>query len=347
MSQHDQYVGLDVSLTETSIAVIDATDKTIWRGRAPSTPDDIAAAVATRAPHATRIGLESGQLSTWLYHGLKSKGLPVICVDARHAKAALSLKVNKTDANDARGLAQIMRVGWYREVSVKGLDTQAVRALLVVRAKLVSQVTGIKNCVRGVLKTFGRVLPKGLRSQFPARVRTAIAGHDVLEAILKPILKALEGIMAQLLIYDRAVIGHARTDQTTRHLMSAPGVGPVVALAYITGVEDPSRFSSSTSVGAYFGMTPRRYKSGEVDRSGRISKCGDSMVRGLLFEAAKVLMSRTCKPSKLKAQGLALAQRIGSKKATMAIARKLAVILHRMWITGRPFQWSDAVPKAT
>ena len=293
-----------------------------------------------------RIGLESGQLSTWLYHGLKSKGLPVICVDARHAKAALSLKINKTDANDAQGLAQIMRVGWYREVGVKGMDTQAIRALLVVRTKLVSQVTGIKNCVRGVLKTFGRVLPKGLRSQFPARVRAVTDGHDKLPAILEPILKALEALTAQVLTYDRAVLRCARTDQTARHLMSAPGVGPVVALAYITGVEDPRRFSSSASVGAYFGMTPRRYQSGEVDQAGRISKCGDAMVRGLLFEAAKVLMSRTSKPSDLKAQGLALAQRIGNKKATMAIARKLAVILHRMWMTGRPFQWSAAVTEA-
>ena len=130
----------------------------------------------------------------------------MICVDARHAKAALSLKVNKTDANDALGLAQIMRVGWYREVTVKGLDCQAVRALLVARAQIVSQITTLKNSVRGILKTFGRVLPKGLRSQFPARVRAAIDGHPVLEAIIAPMLKVLEAARAQVLVYDRAVI---------------------------------------------------------------------------------------------------------------------------------------------
>jgi len=250
MSKCSQYVGLDVSLKETSICVIDDADKIVWRGRVDSTPEAIATAVKQHAPHAIRIGLESGQLSNWLFHELKRAGLPVICVDARHAKAALSLKVNKTDANDALGLAQIMRVGWYREVTVKGLDCQAVRALLVARAQIVSQITTLKNCVRGILKTFGRVLPKGLRSQFPLRVRAAIDGHPVLEAIIEPTLRVLEAMRAQLLVYDRAVIQRARSDDTARQLMSAPGVGTVVALAYITGVEDPARFKRSSSVAA-------------------------------------------------------------------------------------------------
>jgi len=340
MSKISQYVGLDVSLKETSICVIDEAGKIVWRGRTDTTPEAIASAVKQHAPNAVRIGLESGQLSTWLFHELKAVGLPVICVDARHAKAALSLKVSKTDANDALGLAQIMRVGWYREVSVKGLDCQAVRTLLVVRAQLVSQVTTLKNCVRGVLKTFGLVLPKGLRSQFPGRVRAAIDGHPVLGAIIEPTLLVLEATRAQLIVYDRAIIQRARSDDTARQLMSAPGVGTVVALAYMTGVEDPARFKRSSSVAAYFGMTPRRYQSGEVDRAGHISKCGDGMVRGLLFEAAKVLLSRSARPSALKTWGEALGKRIGPKKATMAVARKLAVILHRMWITGTTLQWN-------
>jgi transposase len=219
MSQSNQYVGLDVSLKETSICVIDDADKIVWRGQVDSTPEAIASAVKRHAPHAVRIGLESGQLSSWLFHELKEAGLPVICVDARHAKAALSLKVNKTDANDALGLAQIMRVGWYREVTVKGLDCQAVRALLVARAQIVSQITTLKNCVRGILKTFGRVLPKGLRSQFSARVRAAIDGHPVLGAIIEPTLQVLEATRAQLLVYDKAVIQRARSDDTARQLM--------------------------------------------------------------------------------------------------------------------------------
>jgi transposase len=153
---------------------------------------------------------------------------------------------------------------------VKGLDCQAERALLVARAQIVSQITTLKNCVRGILKTFGRVLPKGLRSQFPARVRAAIDGHPVLGAIVEPTLQVLEAARAQLLVYDKAVIQRARSDDTARLLMSAPGVGVVVALAYMTGVEDPARFKRSSSVAAYFGMTPRRYQSGEVDHAGRI-----------------------------------------------------------------------------
>ena len=240
MSQSKQYVGLDVSLKETSICVIDDADKIVWRGQVDSTPEAIASAVKQHAPHAVRIGLESGQLSSWLFHELKEAGLPVICVDARHAKAALSLKVNKTDANDALGLAQIMRVGWYREVTVKGLDCQAERALLVARAQIVSQITTLKNCVRGILKTFGRVLPKGLRSQFSARVRAAIDGHPVLGAIIEPTLQVLEATRAQLLVYDKAVIQRARSDDTARLLMSAPGVG-VVCL----GLYDRRRGSSA------------------------------------------------------------------------------------------------------
>jgi transposase len=344
MSQSNihQYVGLDVSLKETSICVVDEAAKIVWRGRTESTPQAIAGAIKRHARHVVRIGLESGQLSTWLFHGLKERSLPVICIDARHAKAALSLKVNKTDANDALGLAQIMRVGWYREVAVKGVDGQAIRALLVVRAQLVSQITTLKNTVRGILKTFGLVLRTGLRSQFPKQVREAIQDNPVLAAIVEPTLRVLEATRAQLLVYDRAVIQRARNDETARQLMSAPGVGAVVVLAYMAGVESPARFRRSSSVGAYFGMTPARYQSGEVDRAGRVSKCGDGMVRSLLFEAAKVLLSRSARPCALQSWGQALAKRIGSKKATMAVARKLAVILHRMWMTGDTFCWPMA-----
>ena len=340
MSKRSQYVGLDVSLKETSIAVIDEADKVVWRGRVASTPEAIAEALKKHAPRAMRIGLEAGQLSSWLYHGLVAKGLPVSCIDARHAKAALSLKVNKTDANDALGIAQIMRVGWYREVAVKGHDCQALRALLIVRSQIVSQVTTLKNRVRGILKTFGRILPKKLRATFIASVREAIHGDATLEPILEPMLRTLAATMEQLQVYDRATIKHARSDDTARLLMTAPGVGTIVAMGYITGIETPARFSYSSSVGAYFGMTPKRYQSGEVDKAGRVSKCGDGMVRGLLFEAAKVLLSRSAKPSDLQSWGRALAKRIGSKKATMAVARKLAVILHRMWTTGEPFRWT-------
>ena len=344
MSNMKQFVGLDVSLAETSIVVVDDNDKVLWRGSTASTPDAIAEALKKHAPRAERVGLEAGQLSAWLYHGLKAKDWPVICIDARHAKAALSLRLNKTDTNDALGLAQLMRVGWYREVTVKGHDCQALRALLVVRAQLVSQVTTLKNCVRGILKTFGRVLPKKLRASYIASVREIAEGDAVLEPIVMPMLKTIAATMEQLHVYDRSVHRIAREDETARHLMTAPGVGPIVVLAYITGVETPARFARSSAIGAYFGMTPRRYQSGEVDKAGRISKCGDSLVRGYLYEAAKVLLSRSAKPSDLQVWGRGLMRRIGRKKATTAVARKLSVILHRMWTTGEPFRWMAAPP---
>ena len=232
-----------------------------------------------------------------------------------------------------------MRVGWFREVSVKDHDCQALRALLVARAQIVSQITTLKNCMRGILKTFGHVLPKKLRASYIASVREVVEGNVTLEPIIMPMLKTLAATMEQLQVYDRSVHRIAREDETARHLMTTPGVGTIVVLGYMTGVETPARFARSSSVGAYFGMTPRRYQSGEVDHAGRVSKCGDGMVRGLLFEAAKVLLSRSAKPSDLKAWGRSLMRRIGKKKATMAVARKLAVILHRMWSTGEPFRW--------
>jgi RimJ/RimL family protein N-acetyltransferase len=219
MSKSSQYVGLDVSLKKTSICVIDDADKIVWRGQVDSTREAIASAVKQHAPHAVRIGLKSGQVSSGLFHELKEGGLPIICVDARHAKAALSLKVDKTDASDA-GLAQIMRVGWYREVTLKGPDGQAARALLVARAQTASQITTLKHCMRGILKTFGRFLPKGLGGQSPGRVRAAIRGHPVLEAIIEPTLRVLKAMRAQLLVHDRAVIQMARSDDTARQLMS-------------------------------------------------------------------------------------------------------------------------------
>jgi transposase len=237
MSQSKHYVGLDVSLKETSISVVDESDRLVWRGRTMSTPVDIAEALQKRAPRAERIGLECGQLSNWLYTGLKAKGLPVICIDARHASATLSLRVNKTDTNDAFGLAQLMRVGWYRETVVKSVDCRYLRSLLVVRQRLVSQITAIKNCVRGVIKGFGRVLPKALKCHFVSKIRAAIDGDLVLEALIEPNLRALEAAMEQLAVYDRTVRAQARDDATVRLLMTAPAVGPVVALAYVTGVE--------------------------------------------------------------------------------------------------------------
>lgn len=338
-----QYVGLDVSDKETSVCVVDETGRPEWQGRCLSTPEAIAAAIRAKAPHLERVGLETGPLSTWHWHGLKELGVPVVCLDARHAKAALSLQTNKTDANDALGLAQIVRTGWYREVQVKTVDAHLVRALIVARAELVAMHRDLSNQVRGVLKVFGLVVGHTSHGGFGARVRELIqGGPDLLGEIVGALLAAWQATGEQLDVLHRRLLRHARAQHTCRRLMSVPGVGAVTAVAFVAAVDDPGRFTHSSSVGAYFGLTPRRYQSGEKDASGGISKRGDALVRCYLFEAANALLTRVTKWCALRVWGLRLTKRLGANKAKVAVARKLAVILHRMWADGSEFHWSSA-----
>lgn len=335
----EQYVGLDVSLELTFVCVVDDGGKTLWQGKCGSTPEAIAATIRARAPLAARVGLESGPLSAWHWHELKKLGVSVVCLDARHAKAALSLQINKSDRNDARGLAQIVRTGWYREVAVKSVDSQMVRTLITTRAQLVHMRVDLANQIRGVLKPFGLLAGKGSSLPFIERVRTLVADGP-LQDVTEVLLSAWQAINVQIGILSRRLIVLARTDETVKRLMTAPGVGVLVALTYVSVIDDPQRFSKSSSVGAYIGLTPRRFQSGEDDYTGHISRCGDKLLRGYLFEAAGIILQRVAKWSTLKAWGTRLAKRIGAKKATVAVARKLAGVLHRMLRDGSEFHWS-------
>ena len=346
MDQQQQYVGLDVSLETTAICVIDDKGAVVWRGKCASTPELITAAVRQHAPAAIRVGLETGQLSNWLTLNLRRRGVPVVCLDARHAKAALSLQINKTDANDAFGLAQIVRTGWYREVAVKSMDAHTLKMLLVARAQLVSQRQATANTIRGLLKTFGLVIARGAKGLFSVRVREQIAGNNVLVAIIEPLLVVWHAVREQVAMFDRQILARARTDAAARHLMTIPGVGVVVALAYTAVIDNPARFRRSASVGAYVGLTPRRYQSGEVDTSGHISRCGDGLLRAYLFEAATVLLCRYSRASTLKTWGLALAKRIGMRRAKVAVARKLAIVMHRVWSDRSEYRWVDVLTAA-
>ncbi|MGV6873868.1 IS110 family transposase [Pseudochelatococcus sp. B33] len=341
MQYYAEYVGLDVSLEETKACVVDEAGKVIWRGKCDSTPEKIEQLVRKHAPNAVRIGFETGILSVWHFHELKKRGLPVICIDARHAKAALSVQINKTDANDALGIAQIVRVGWYREVLVKSMDTYAVRSMIIARSQLVNTGTNIKNTVRGLLKTFGILLPKGSPRRYVMTVRQAIDGNPILLTIMEPMLIALATINEQIEVFDAALRRKARADTVAQRLMTAPGVGVIVALSFIHTIEDPARFGRSRTVGAYLGLTPKRDQSGERDVIGKISRAGDRTMRGLLYEAAGVLLHRCSRPCALKEWGQGLKERLGNKWATVAVARKLAVILHRMWRDGTAFQWQE------
>lgn len=334
------YVGMDVSLKETSICVVNEAGGIVSEGVVISEPDVIAAHIKNRAAGAKRIGLETGPTATWLWHELRARGLPVICIDARHAKAALSMQINKSDRNDALGLARIMQTGWYKQVQVKRLSSHEVRALLSARASLVKIKCDLENQIRGLLKNLGLRIGKAGGNVFSRRVEELIMDRTLLREAIQPLLAMRERVRREIIDLHRKLLALARADDDSRRLMTVPGIGPISALAYRSAIDEPSRFRRSRSVGAYLGLTSRRHASGEIDWSGRISKCGDRMVRTYLFEAAGVLLTRVPRWCALKAWGLRLVKRIGFKKAKVAVARKLAVILHHMWRDGTDFQWS-------
>ena len=337
----EHYVGLDVSLKLTAICVVDRSGKIEREGVVTSDPETIAAFVKSHAPHVARIGLEAGATSTWLWTELNKMGLPVICIDARHAKAALKMQINKSDRNDAVGIARIMQCGWYKEVRVKDLDSHAIKALLVSRALLVKIKRDIENQIRGLLKNLGLVIGRAKMNVFAVRAAELADARPAVAAAVEPLLKARDAVGRQIADLDRKVLRLARNNAQVRRFITVPGVGPITALCFLATIDDPTRFKRSRSVGAYAGLTTRRYASGEIDWTGRISKCGDKMLRTYLYEAANVLLTRIEKWSALKAWGIRLAKRSGLRKAKVAVARKLAVILHRMWIERTEFKWSS------
>jgi transposase len=336
----EYYIGLDVSLKQTSICVVNQIGSIVRENVVDSNPEAIAGFVRSNAPGVVRIGLETGPTATWLWTELKRLGLPMICIDARHAKAVLKMQINKSDRNDAAGIARIMQTGWFKEVRVKDLDSHSVRALLASRALLVKIKRDLENQVRGLLKNLGLVIGRGKFNVFAARAEELIENRPELVAAVRPLLVARAAIEQQVSDLDRKVLALARHDAQVRRFMTIPGIGPITALCFKATIDDPTRFRRSRSVGAYVGLTTRRHASGEVDWSGRISKCGDAMLRMYLFEAAGVLLTRVPKWSALKAWGTRLAKRNGLRKAKVAVARKLAVILHRMWVDGTEFNWS-------
>src|SRR5258707_3576915 len=335
----EHYVGLDVS-KQTSICVVNQVGSVVREGVVDSELEAIATFVRSKAPGAVRIGLETGPTATWLWTELKQLGLPVICIDARHAKAVLKMQINKNDRNDAIGMARIMQTGWFKEVHVKDIASNWVRALLASRALLVKIKRDLENHVRGLLKNLGLVIGRATFNVFAARAEELIEDRPDLVAAVRPLLEARNAVEQQVSELDRKVMKLARRDAQVQRFMTVPGVGPITALAFKATIDDPGRFARSRSVGAYVGLTSRRHASGEIDWSGCISKYGDAMLSSYLFEAAGVLLTRVPKWSAVKAWGVRLAKRNGLRKAKVAVARKLAVILHRMWIDGTEFNWS-------
>lgn len=337
----EQFIGLDVSLKDTFISVREG-GRRIWRGKCPSDPKLIAEAVRKRAPHAERVVFETGPLSVWFYHALTLEGLPAICIDARHAKAALDMARNKTDANDADGLAHLAEAGFYREVRVKSFDSMLTRTLVAARNQLLKMTIQLSNQIRGLMKTFGLIVPKGAGRVFDGHVCSLLASNAGLEQIILPVLEAWRGMRARAAELSKQLVASARANEQCQLLSSIPGIGAVTASSFVAAIEDPGNFRKSRSVGAWVGLTTRRYQSGEVDYDGHISRRGDNHLRGLLYEAATVILTRTPADSALRTWGLKLRERIGFKRAAVAVARKLAVIMHTMLRTGELFEPSVA-----
>jgi transposase len=332
------YAAFDVSDKDTAIHVLDEHGRLVWKGKRASEPEVLAEALRRHAPELQRVGLETGQLAPWLYHSLRARGVPVICLDARHARAATALQRNKTDARDAETLAQLVRTGWYREARVKGWAAHAVRHLVNARAQLVGISIDLSNQIRSVLKTFGLGAKGRAGGMFEAKVREQIVDRPEVAGVVEPLLAVWRTVRGQIAALDRKLMAAAREDATCRLLMTCPGVGAVVAVSFSAAVEAPGHFRRSRSIGAYLGLTPRRHQSGETDHSAGVSKRGDRLLRSYLFEAATCLLARVQRPSALKTWGLGLVQRLGFKPAAVAVARKIGVVLHAMWKSNAPFQ---------
>jgi transposase len=342
----DYFAGLDVSVKETSVCIADDAGKIVREARVASEPEALLEVLTNTIYRFKRVGLEAGPLSQWLYSVLAEAGLPVICVETRHMRAVLKAQINKTDRNDARGIAQMMRVGLYRPVHVKTLRSQKLRVLLTHRKLLQSKAIAIENDLRATLRNFGLKVGMVGTVKFEARIRELVESLPDLAVLVEPLLIVRQVVREQLGILHRRLLAIVRDDDVCRRLMTIPGVGPVVALTYRATVDVPARFRNSKAVGAVFGLTPAKYQSGENDRTGAISRCGDEMMRMMLYEVAQSMLVRSAKWSWLKAWAIKIARHRGIKKAIVALARRLAVIMHRMWVDGTEFRWTREVAVA-
>jgi transposase len=335
----EYYAGIDVSLEASSVCVVDASGKIVREAKVASDPQALTLFFGELGNGLARIGIEACPLSQWLHAGLSAAGFAVVLLEVRHVKAAISAMAVKTDRNDARGIAQLLRMGWYRPVHCKSQPAQDVRALLTARKQLLVKAIDVELCLRGLLRGYGLKMGQTTSVRFSIRVRELAAGHPVLEQLSEAMLRARDVLRKEIAALHRQLLAIARSDNICRHLMTVPGVGALTALTFKTAVDDPTRFTSSKRLGAHFGLTPRKYQSGTVDITGSITKAGDAMVRSALYEAAHSMLTRVKSFSSLKRWAMAVAKRRGLGRATVALARKLAIIMHRMWVNGTDFRF--------
>lgn len=334
----DYYAGIDVSLEQSSVCVVDGSGKIVAERKLASEPAALIGYFGALDFALSRIGLEAGPLSQWLYAALKAAGLAVELLETRHVRDAFSAMPVKSDRNDARGIAQLMRLGWFRPVHCKSIGAQDVRAMLTARKLVQSKLRDVENSLRGILRGFGLKVGNTTARTFPSRIRELAAGQPNLETIAQALLNVHAVLLREFNGFERWVRQCARGHGQAKLLMTTPAVGPIVALTYACAIDDPARFGSSKQTGAHFGLTPKKYQSGETDRTGRISKIGDATVREALYQAAHVMLTKPVKGcSALKSWAMRIARRAGPRKAKVALARKLAVIMHRMLADAQPF----------
>jgi len=317
----EHYAGIDVSLERSSVCVVDGTGRIVREAKVASEPEALVAFFEQLGLPLTRVGLEAGPLSQWLHAGLSEAGYEAVLLETRHVKAALSAMVVKTDRKDARGIAQLLRMGWYRPVHRKSPPAQEIRALLAWRKLLQAKLRDVELSVRGPLRGFGLKVGEVSKGRFAARANELIAGHEMLEEVIGAMLRAREGLRAEFARLHRRMLAVVRGDAVCRRLMTVPGVGALVAITFKTAVDDPARFRTAKAVGAHFGPTPKRYQSGETDVTGGIGKVGDATVRTALYEAANAMLTRTARGSALRRWALEVARRRGMKRAKVALAR--------------------------
>jgi transposase len=334
----DHYAGIDVSLECSSVCVVDVNGKILREARVASEPEALIAWFGSLGGGLERIGLEAGPLSQWLFAAMKAAGLAVELLETRHVRKAFEAMPVKSDRNDARGIAQLMRLGWFRPVHCKSLSAQETRATLTARKLVQSKLRDVENSLRGILRGFGLKVGKTTELGFAGRIEELVVSHPHLQVIAKALLAVREVLQKEFAAFQKQTRRMAKSDSRTRLLMSTPAVGPIIALTYANAIDDPGRFKSSKQAGAHFGLTPKKHQSGETDYTGRISKIGDGSVRTALYEAAHLILTKPIKGcSQLKSWAMRIAKRAGMSKAKVALARRLAVIMHRMLADGTPF----------
>lgn len=339
----NHYAGIDVSLECSSVCVVDVNGKIVREAKVASEPEALIAWFRSLGLGVERIGLEAGPLSQWLFAKMKTAGLAVELLETRHVRKAFEAMPVKSDRNDARGIAQLMRLGWFRPVHCKSLSAQETRATLTARKLVQSKLLDVENSLRGILRGFGLKVGKPTKREFAGRIEELVAGHPHLERIADALLAVREILRKEFAAFEKQTRKMVRSDQQARLLTSVPAVGPIVALTYASAIDDPHRFKSSKQVGAHFGLTPKKHQSGETDYTGRISKIGDSAVRTALYEAAHVMLTKPVKGcTQLKSWAMRIKKRAGMSKAKVALARRLAVIMHRMLVDQTAFNAAAA-----